>query len=95
MQHYSSIQQINSIKDVRTFFHHLVYELNIIFHPDDLFEEIAGPNDTFFTPHTMSLYDQLMDRCFSICTEYGEDIYGIGHEILTCKLTEIRNRALK
>ena len=39
---YTSDSHIRSVKDVKTFFHHIVYERNVNFHPDDMFEDYVS-----------------------------------------------------
>lgn len=33
---------IKSVEDVKTFFHHIVSELKVNFHPDDMFEDYVS-----------------------------------------------------
>ena len=89
MKTYNSIDQINTIEDVKQFFHHLAFDMDINFHPDDMFEEMVSPDFLgFFTPEKMALYDSLMNQCWKVCEENHEDIYKIGIEF-------IRERFLK
>ena len=86
---YQSPDEIKTLEDVHIFFYHLAFDLDISFHPDDLFEEMVRPNDLgFFTPEKMKLYDSLMDKCWVVCTNANEDIYNLGIEY-------IRERFLK
>lgn len=79
MKKYYSTEQIVTIKDVKEFFHHLVFDMNICFHPDDSFNEITPTNYLgFFSPNNMVLYDMLMDKCWDICEETKIDIYELG-----------------
>lgn len=77
---YTSDSHIRSAKDVETFFHHIVYERKVNFHPDDMFEDYvsceSGINS--FTLEECALYNRLMDESFSICEKDGVDIYAIG-----------------
>ena len=71
---------ILSTKDVETFFHHLVYERKVNFHPDDMFEDYVsceGGINTF-TIDECAIYNRLMDECFRVCDNEGVDIYSIG-----------------
>ena len=68
---YGKENHILSTKDVETFFHHLVYERKVNFHPDDMFEDYVsceGGINTF-TIDECAIYNRLMDECF---------IYSIG-----------------
>ena len=83
---YSSNSHIKSVKDVETFFHHIVYERKVNFHPDDMFEDYVsceGGINTF-TLEECAVYNRLMDESFSVCEKEGIDIYGVGlHELKT------------
>lgn len=77
---YSSNSHITSVKDVETFFHHIVFERKVNFHPDDMFEDYVsceGGINTF-TLEECAIYNRLMDESFLICEKSGIDIYEIG-----------------
>ena len=77
---YGKENHILSTKDVETFFHHLVLERKVNFHPDDMFEDYVsceGGINTF-TVEECAIYNRLMDKSFSICEKSGVDIYEIG-----------------
>lgn len=77
---YGKENHILSTKDVETFFHHLVYERKVNFHPDDMFEDYVsceGGINTF-TIDECAIYNPLMDECFRVCDNEGVDIYSIG-----------------
>lgn len=77
---YTRDSHINSVKEVEAFFHHIVYERKVNFHPDNLFEDYVscerGINT--FTLEECTIYNRLMDESFKVCTGAGVDIYGIG-----------------
>lgn len=77
---YSNESHIKSVKDVETFFHHIVYERKVNFHPDDMFEDYisceSGVNT--FTNEECAIYNRLMDESFKICEKERLDIYEIG-----------------
>ena len=77
---YSNESHIKSVKDVETFFHHIVYERKVNFHPDDMFEDYisceSGVNT--FTIEECAIYNRLMDESFKICEKERIDIYEIG-----------------
>ncbi len=77
---YNSNSHIKTVKDVETFFHHIVYERKVNFHPDDMFEDYisceSGVNT--FTIEECAIYNRLMDESFKICEKERIDIYEIG-----------------
>ena len=93
MRLYTSTDQINTVEDVQTFFNHLTYELNLVFHPDDPFLKSNTIDSYFGNASTVALYNELMNKCFAICENYKEDIYGLGYEIQMKRLTELRKEA--
>lgn len=77
---YTSESHIKSVKDVETFFHHIVSERKVNFHPDDMFEDYVsceGGINTF-TLGECAVYNRLMDESFAICENEGVDIYSVG-----------------
>lgn len=77
---YTNESHILSVKDVETFFHHIVYERKVNFHPDDMFEDYisceSGVNT--FIIEECAIYNRLMDESFKICEKERIDIYEIG-----------------
>lgn len=77
---YNSNSHIVTVKDVETFFHHIVFERKVNFHPDDMFEDYisceSGVNT--FTNEECAIYNRLMDESFKICEKERLDIYEIG-----------------
>lgn len=85
---YTSDSHIISVKDVKTFFHHIVSERKVNFHPDDMFEDYVsceGGINTF-TLGECAIYNRLMDKSFAVCNNEGVDIYAIGLEELQTAL---------
>lgn len=85
---YSSNSHIKSVKDVEAFFHHIVFERKVNFHPDDMFEDYVsceGGINTF-TLEECAIYNRLMDESFSVCEKEGIDIYSIGLDELQSML---------
>lgn len=71
-----------SVNDVKTFFHHIVSERKVNFHPDDMFENYVsceGGINTF-TLGECAVYNRLIDESFAICVNEGVNIYEIGLE---------------
>ena len=81
---YSNDSHIKSVEDVEAFFHHLVDERKVSFHPDNMFEDYVsceGGVNTF-TLGECATYNRLMDESFKACEKEGADIYKIGLDIL-------------
>ena len=77
---YNANSHIMTVKDVETFFHHIVFERKVNFHPDDMFEDhvsCAGGINTF-TLGECAVYNRLMDESFAVCKKEEIDIYEIG-----------------
>ena len=77
---YTNNNHISSVKDVEAFFHHIVFERKVNFHPDNLFEDYVsceGGVNTF-TLEECAIYNRLMDESFKVCEKEGVDIYSIG-----------------
>lgn len=71
---YNKQSHITSVEDVKDFFHFLVFEKHLNFHPDDSFEgQFAS-----LTTAEAAEYDRLMDECFAVCEREDADIYEIG-----------------
>ena len=81
---YNVDSHIRSVEDVKTFFHHIVDERKVNFHPDDMFEDYVsceGGINTF-TLEECAIYNRLMDESFKACEKADVDIYVIGLEEL-------------
>lgn len=82
---YTTASHITSVKDVEVFFHHLVDERKVNFHPDDDFADyicLADKTPTFSAEEVV-VYNRLMDESFDVCEKSGTDIYNIGFNELT------------
>lgn len=77
---YNSDSHITSVADVETFFHHIVFERKVNFHPDDMFEDYISCESgvSTFTLEECAIYNRLMDESFKICEKERIDIYEIG-----------------
>ena len=85
---YTNESHILSVKDVEAFFHHIVFERKVNFHPDDMFEDYVsceGGINTF-TLEECAIYNCLMDECFAVCKSEDVDIYEIGLDELQTAL---------
>lgn len=77
---YTSDSHIMSVKDVETFFYHIVSERRVNFHPDDMFEDYVsceGGINTF-TLGECAVCNRRMDESFAISEKEGVDIYIYG-----------------
>ena len=68
---------ITTVADVKAFFHHLVDERKLNFHPDDDFADYISLDDQTptFSDEEVAVYNRLMDESFDICEAAGVDIY--------------------
>ena len=68
---------ITTVADVKAFFHHLVNERKLNFHPDDDFADYISLVDQTptFSDEEVAVYNRLMDESFDICEAAGVDIY--------------------
>ena len=68
---------ITTVADVKAFFHHLVNERKLNFHPDDDFADYISLDDQTptFSDEEVAVYNRLMDESFDICEAAGVDIY--------------------
>lgn len=77
---YNIDSHIKSVEDVKAFFHHLVSERKLNFHPDDDFADYICYEDKTpsFTEDEVVLYNRLMKESFNVCEKSPNDIYAIG-----------------
>ena len=81
---YTSSTHILSVEDVKTFFHHLIDERKVNFHPDDDFRDYCFYADgkPAFTEQDVTVYNRLMEESFDVCEKAHVDIYGMGFEMM-------------
>ena len=86
---YSAASHITSIKDVELYFHHLVDERKVNFHPDDDFANYVSLKDhtPTFSDEEVGVYNRLMDESFDVCDKSNTDIYEIGIKFLMLSYT--------
>ena len=77
---YTSGSKITNLIDVVKFFEYLLYEKNLLFHPDDDFSDYAQNEESANTINSdeAEIFNQLMDQCFAVCEEQSMEIYRIG-----------------
>ena len=66
---YNNKSNLRSVEDVKAFFHHLVEERKVNFHPDDDFADYICYADKTptFTKEEVAIYNRLMDEAFDVC----------------------------
>lgn len=77
---YNVDSHILSVDDVKLFFHHLINERKVNFHPDDDFANYVSLKDhtPTFSDEEVKIYNRLMDESFEVCEKASIDIYSIG-----------------
>ena len=82
---------IISVADVKAFFHHLVDERKVNFHPDDDFADYISLDDQTptFSDKEVAVYNRLMEESFDACEAAGVDIYELGLQELEKALKPI------
>lgn len=85
MAKYSHDSHITSKEEVKGFFHHIVYDLGINFHPDEDLKNYVSyeTGDRTMDDNQAELYNSLMEEAYEFC---GEEVYEIGFELLKEKL---------
>ena len=76
------IQEIKTIRDVKTFFEELLSE-GLNFHPDDQFEDYINyeTKEPTYTEEEAALRNNLLEQAFQVCENEGQDIYELCIEI--------------
>lgn len=66
---YNVDSHILSVDDVKLFFHHLINERKVNFHPDDDFANYVSLKDhtPTFSDEEVKIYNRLMDESFEVC----------------------------
>ena len=85
MAKYTQESHITNVEEVKNFFIHIVYDLDINFHPDDNFKDYVSyeTGERAMDDKQAGLYNRLMDEAFDVC---GEDVYEIGSDLLRKRL---------
>lgn len=78
--------------DVKVFFHHIVVEKHVSFHPDDDFADYVDSSveNPIFNEQEVVLYNRLMDESFDVCEKANVDIYSIGLDEMMAELKRMR-----
>ena len=82
MAKYTQESHIMTVEEVKDFFHHIVYDFEINFHPDDDFKDYVSyeTGERTMNDEQAELYNRLMDEAFEVCE--GDQVYEIGCELL-------------
>ena len=77
---YNNDSHIRSVEDTKVFFHHLLEDRKLSYHPDDDFKNYVNfeTGERTFTDDEAELYNRLMEEAFEVCEVADVDIYGIG-----------------
>lgn len=83
---------ITTVADVKAFFHHLVDERKLNFHPDDDFADYISLEDQTptFSDEEVAVYNRLMDESFDVCDAAGVDIYELALDELQTVLEPVK-----
>ena len=86
MAKYNHNSHITTVEEVKEFFRHIVYDLDINFHPDDDFRDyVDRDGNRTMDDAQAELYNRLMDEAFDACD--GEEmVYEIGYDLLQERL---------
>lgn len=87
------IQEIKTIKDVKTWFTHLFYEEHLNFHPDTPFEDYINGDtrQNTYSKEEAELRNRLVNKCFEICQLAGTDIYETANTVFEWFMNKKRN----
>lgn len=87
---YTIESHIKTVQEVEAFFHHIVFERRVNFHPDNMFEDYVSCESHIntFTLQECAIYNRLMDECFAVCAKEDIDIYSIGLKELNSSIIE-------
>ncbi len=82
------INSIETINDVEHFFHHLIQNESLNFHPDEDFGNYFNLETDLpsYTPEEADFRNKLMEACFEVCDKENADIYDIGITMLFNRL---------
>ena len=85
MAKYSQESHITNVEEVSDFFRHIVFDLDINFHPDDDFKDYVcyETGEKTMDDEQSELYNRLMNEAFEVC---DDEVYEIGSELLKERL---------
>ena len=85
MVKYTHESRITTVEEAKDFFHHIVYDLDINFHPDDDFKDYVSisTSERTLDDEQAELYNRLMEESFDVC---GDEVYDICCDLLKERL---------
>ena len=85
MVKYTNDSHITTVEEVESFFRHIVFDLDINFHPDDDFKVYVNcsTGERSMDDEQTEVYNRLMEEAFEIC---GDKVYEIGCNLLKERL---------
>lgn len=88
MAKYTSNSHITIVEEVKDFFRHLVFDLDLNFHPDDDFKDYINyeTKERSMDDEQAELYNRLMEECFEVCGD-DDTVYELGCEMLEKRLS--------
>ena len=81
---YTKDFHIESLIDVMNFYHYMIYEKQLIIHPDKPIEENEDkvhPERTI-TASMAEMYNRLLEESFEFCDKNKIDVYHIAYDVL-------------
>ena len=96
MAKYAQDSHITTVEEVQDFFRHIVFDLDINFHPDDDFAAYVNykTGERTMSDEDAPLYNRLMDEAFEVFDDEDE-VYEIGYNLLQERLTNTKNNKRK
>ena len=86
MATYAHDSHITTAEEVKAFFRHIVFDLDINFHPDDDFKGyVDRDGNRTMDDAKAELYNRLMCEAFEVCGN-GDLVYEIGYDVLKERL---------
>ena len=87
MAKYTRDSHITTVEEVKDFFRHIVFDLDINFHPDDDFKDYfdSTTGERSMDDEQAELYNRLMDEAFEVCDD-EDRVYELGCDLLKERL---------
>lgn len=92
MAKYTRDSHITTVEEVKDFFRHIVFDLDINFHPDDDFKEYVNyeTGERTMDDEQAEIYNRLMEEAFDVC-DNDDMVYEIGCDLLEERLQIMNN----
>ena len=87
MAKYTRDSHITTVEEVKDFFRHIFFDLDINFHPDDDFKDYidSTTGERSMDDEQAELYNRLMDEAFEVCDD-EDRVYELGCDLLKERL---------